>query len=190
MEWLAFAILAVGVTYFAIHYRGFRRGLLFTLLGIVVLAAIGGVVAYFYSKHEDEKHRIAGQLIKPDQVEIADAALSLDDITSQVSVTNKSPFLLKDLALRVTVLDCPSNVFDKFDPQMPSGLAGTKGDLLPAKPAGKCTAVGEDVAKEYGLNIPSGQKRAFKRYVSFRNLPPLKPKEWSWHYSIVEVVAD
>jgi hypothetical protein len=99
MGWLAFAILVLGTIYFAVHYRGFRRGLLFVLLGLVALAAVGGVVAWFHSQQEEHRRLVAKTLIKPEQ------------------------------------------------------------------------------------------KRAFRGYVRFDNLPPLKPNEWSWHYSIVEIVA-
>ena len=54
MAWLAFALVVLGIIYFAINYRGFRRGLLFTLLGITVL---GGVVAYFYNQQEEQRRQ-------------------------------------------------------------------------------------------------------------------------------------
>jgi len=192
MEWLAVSIVVVGATYFAIHYRGFRRGLLFMLLGIAVLAAIGGVVGYFYDQRQDEKRRMARQLIKPDQLEISDAILSIGTLSEvKAVITNKSSFHLKELALRVTVVDCPTNFFDKFDPPSASGYEPVKkAEPGAGKSVGKCTAVGEYVAREYGLNIPSGQKRAFNGYVRFENLPPLKPNEWSWYYSVVEIVAE
>jgi len=53
MAWLAFAIVVLGAICSAINYRGFRRVLMFTLLGIAVLAAAGEIVANFYNQLEE-----------------------------------------------------------------------------------------------------------------------------------------
>jgi hypothetical protein len=189
MDWLALAVVVVGTVYFTIHYPGFRRGLLFALLGIVALLVLGGVVGWFHSQQEAQQRQIARALIKPDQIEITDAMLWIGSEMKAV-VTNKSPYHLADLALKVTVMDCPANVFDKFDPSPPPGFVLDRPSAEPRSGKEvKCTAVGQYVAKEYGVNIPSGQKRAFRGYVRFDNLPPLKPNEWRWHYSIDEIVA-
>lgn len=216
MAWLAFALVVLGIIYFAINYRGFRRGLLFTLLGITVLGAVGGVVAYFYNQQEEQRRQAerhaALTLIKPNQVETTDATLSIGTYSEmKATVTNKSAYHLKELALKITVVDCPatgttvipkaagkgdvaqmrqrsepSNPFDKIDPT----ARASKDDWSDlGVPVAKCTAIGQYIATEYALNIPSGQKRAFTGYVRLDHLPPLKPNEWSWNYSIVEVVA-
>ena len=192
MEWLAFVIVVLGTIYFAIHNRGFRRGLLFTILGIALLAAVGGVVGYFNDQQNEQRRQIARTLIKPDQLEITDATLSIGTLSEMKAiVANKSPHQLAELALKVTVVDCPANIFDKFDPPPPPGFEPVKKSRPEiGEPFGKCSAVGEYVVREYGLKIPSRQKRAFRGYVSFPNLPPLEQNEWSWHYSIIEIVAD
>ena len=122
MEWIAFSIVVIGTIYFSIHYRRFRRGLMFTLLGVAVLAAVGGIVAYFYNQHEEQRRQVARALIKPDQIEIAEATLSIGILSEMKAVvTNNSPYHLAELALRVTVMDCPAKAFDKFDPPPPQG---------------------------------------------------------------------
>ena len=191
MEWMAFSALVLGTFYFVIHYRGFRRTLTFTILGVVVLAVVGGIVSYLFDQQAQQRRQVASLLIKPNQIEIADAKLSIG-ISAELKavVTNKSPYDLAELALMVTVMDCPGNAFYESAPPPPSGYVLEKqGEQSSEKNSVKCNAVGEYVARDYGINIPKGQKRAFEGYVHFYNLPPLKPNEWSWHYSIVEIVA-
>jgi hypothetical protein len=63
--------------------------------------------------------------------------------------------------------------------------------LLPAtqEKRKKCSVIGEGIASSSSMSIPSGQSRAFDESVEFRNLPPLKPNEWSWTYSIDRISA-
>jgi len=187
---LALAIVLLGTVYFAIHYRGFRRGLIFTLLGVFVLAAVSGVVVWFYSQQEAQRRKIARTLIKSDQLEITDATLSIGTSAEMKAlVTNRSPYPLKELTLEVTVIDCPTNFFDRSDSSPLSPVK--KGEEQPEKKDRKCTAVGQSVVREYWIgSIPSGQKRTFSGHARFDNLPPLKSNEWTWHYSIAEIVAD
>ncbi|MGE3915431.1 MAG: hypothetical protein AB7F78_06995 [Hyphomicrobiaceae bacterium] len=192
MDWIALSIFVLGTTYFAIQYRGFRRGLLLMLLGLVALAAVGGIYSYFHNLQQDQRRQVALSIIAPNQIELAEAALSLG-VPSEMKavVANNSPHQLAELAVRVTVMDCPAKVFDKVYPPQTGDESVKKGDPWAEfrTQGAKCAAVGQDVARHYGLNVPSGQKRAFRGYVRFDNLPPLKPNEWSWRYSIVEIVA-
>ncbi|MCC3246753.1 hypothetical protein LG047_15750 [Methylocystis sp. WRRC1] len=84
------------------------------------------------------------------------------------TVTNKSPYELKEMEIKVVVSDCPG-IFDDIGPEA------------------KCGIVGESKEWIYSINSPRGQKRAFKSYVSLPNLPEMK--EWSWRYSIEQVIA-
>jgi len=194
MGWLALAIVVIGTIYFAIHYRGFRRGLLFSAVGLLLLAAVGATIAWFHSQQEEQRRTVAKTLIKPEQIEISDATLSIG-IGSELkaAITNRSSHHLAELALKVTVMDCPQNYFDKFDPvsEVPKGVVGEENPFTKYKQAAnaKCNIVGQYVVRQYGIDIPSGQKRAFSGHPYFTNLPHLKPNEWSWNYAIEEIVA-
>lgn len=202
MEWLALSIAFLGTIYFAIHYRGFRRGLLYVVGGLAGLGVIGGLVAWYNNHQSEERRRVASTLIEHGQIEIADAKLSLG-ITSELSavVTNRSGHDLAELSLKVIVTDCPRNLFaDLIPPQPPSGFvldpktgspeksrANPFDQFDKSKDAPKCGIVGQDLVRAYSIDVPRGQKRAFKAYVSLRNLPEMK--EWSWHYTIEQIVA-
>jgi hypothetical protein len=184
--------MVLGTIYFAVHYRGFRRGLAFTLVALVALVAVGGIVGWLYSQQEEQQRQVARTLIKPEQIEITDATLSIGTYSEmKAAVTNKSPYLLVELALMVKVLDCKYYDSANQPTAPPPGFVPDKSKDGPhaGNIVGKCTTVGQYVAREYSLNIPSGQKRAFRGYVRFDNLPPLREKEWTWHYTIQEIVA-
>ena len=57
MEWVAFAIVALGTTYFAVHYRGFRRGLLFALVGLIALVVVCGAFIWLENEQYSQEHR-------------------------------------------------------------------------------------------------------------------------------------
>ena len=199
MEWVALSITFLGLIYFGIHYRGFRRGLLYVTLGLVALGAVGGLVAWYNNYRTEERRRAASTLIDSRQIEIIDAKLALGVVPSLTGVVaNKGLFPLRELSLKVTVSDCPPNLFSDLIPKPPPGYVldppndASAGEnpfakYKRAQDAAKCGVVGQDVATIYSINVPEGQKRAFQAYISLPNLPQMK--EWSWQYSIERVEA-
>ncbi|MCC3246755.1 hypothetical protein LG047_15760 [Methylocystis sp. WRRC1] len=75
MEWLALSIAFVATIYFAIHYRGFRRGLLFLAAGAVVLAAMAAIYFWNDSRQTEARRQIASKLISREQIIISNAQL-------------------------------------------------------------------------------------------------------------------
>ena len=175
MGWLALVIVLLGGTYFVVNYRSVRKALLIIggiVLGLsVVLAVAAFVTNYFEEKKRAIERTAALMRIKPSQIEVADAELqlgSLGQITATVS--NRSTYTLTELTLRIQVFDCaPSDV-----------LAGKQ----------DCAVVGENTVTEYGFNIPPQQRRRMEEYVSFNNLPALKPDAWTWRYEIVAISGE
>ena len=51
-----------------------------------------------------------------------------------------------------------------------------------------CRVIGEASAPNYALDIPSGQRRAFREYLSLSNMPTLRPG-WAWSYSVETIEA-
>ena len=126
MEWLAFSIALLGTIYFAIHYRGFRRGLMYAVGGVVTLAAIAAIYFWNDNRRTEAQRQIASKLIRPDQIEILDAKLALG-VAPQLSgtVINRSSHALAELAVKVVVTDCPNtNPFALYVPLKPP--TGTK----------------------------------------------------------------
>jgi hypothetical protein len=109
MEWLALSIALLGTIYFAIHYRGFRRGLMYAVGGVVTLAAMTAIYFWNDNRQTAGRRQIASTLIRPDQIEILDAKLALG-VAPQLSgtVINRSSHALAELAVKVAVTDCPN----------------------------------------------------------------------------------
>ena len=63
MAWLAAAIFGVSVIYFAIHYRGFRKGLLIALGVIAGFGALGDAYLYLDQQQAALKREAARRLI-------------------------------------------------------------------------------------------------------------------------------
>lgn len=108
MEWLAFSIACVATIYFAIHYRGFRRGLMFVAGGVIALAA--AAVIYFWNdnRQTEARRQIASKLIRLDQIRVLDAKLALGSFAEMSgTIVNRSDFELLGLAIKVVVSDCP-----------------------------------------------------------------------------------
>lgn len=173
MALLTFFLVVIAVLYFAIHFPRFRRGVFITLGIVFGLGALGGLYLWAENENANAKRERSKNLIKLNEIAITDATLSLGSLGKlQATVTNNSRYTLTDITLNVSVTDCPA-----------------KG-LVPPAVVFKCTIVGESNASEYSISIPPGQRRAIDTYVSFSNLPDLKPEGWSWSYSIVEVRAE
>src|SRR5262245_30712401 len=113
MEWIALVLAIFGVIYCANHYPQFRRVL--RKAGLGALALVGAAIAlvvYFYF-HEQRERQIAGSLVTSNQVEVANATLTLSGYGSgdlNAIVENRSPHLLTHLEILVSVTDCPNSV--------------------------------------------------------------------------------
>ena len=182
-----------GTIYFAIHYRGFRHGLLYILGGLTMLCVLGGLGMWYSSYQSAERRRAAAMLIKANEIKITGAKLSLG-IAPELSgvVTNRSAYDLAELLIKVTVTDCPRNILADLIPPKTEETSKRPGrkpweQFKKAQDTANCGIVGEDVVQVYSIDVPRGQKRAFSTFVSLRNLP--KMKQWSWHYSIKKIIA-
>ncbi len=115
MEWLAFSIACVATIYFAIHYRGFRRGLMFVAGGVVALSAAWAIYFWHDNRQTEARRQIASKLIRLDQIEILDAKLALGS-SPKVSgtIVNRSDHELSELAIKVWVSDCPPYKKDEW----------------------------------------------------------------------------
>lgn len=113
MEWLALSISLLGTIHFAIHYRGFRRVLMYATGGMVVLAALAATVILYNNHQREDRRQVASTLIRPDQIEILDAELTLGTFPQlRGNAINRSGYELAELAVKVTVTDCPQNLFE------------------------------------------------------------------------------
>lgn len=108
MEWLALSIAFVATVYFAIHYRGFRRGLMFVAGGLVALS-VAWVIYWWHDNQQTEARRqIASKLIRPDQIGVLDAKLALGSFPQlSGTIINRSDHELAELAIKTVVSDCP-----------------------------------------------------------------------------------
>ena len=158
MGWIAFSIAVLGTIYFAIHSSGFRK---FLLAAMFLAGALGAIFWYNdYQKHYQRQLLIeeARKRIKPGDVELVEATLSLGLIGKlQGSITNHSAQPINHIYVFVSVYDCAKDAFYKPN----------------------CNTIGQKTIELYGLSIPIGQKRGFDQYVDFPNLP--KIDKWSWN---------
>ncbi|MDP3552825.1 hypothetical protein [Methylocystis sp.] len=211
MEWLAFSIACVATIYFAIHYRGFRRGLMFVAGGVIALAAAAAIYFWNDNRQTEARRQIASKLIRLDQIRVLDAKLALGSFAEMSgTIVNRSDFELSGLTIKVVVSDCPrykANYFDRFDDAQapePHGDATAPAQSQDHKAApnpehgpweeyqkeqdgAQCGIVGEGVAHLYSIDVPKGQKRAFETHVTLPKLPEMK--KWSWRYSIEGPIA-
>ena len=108
MEWLAFSIACVATIYFAIHYRGFRRGLMFVAGGLVALSAAWVIYFWHDDRQTEARRQIASKLIRPDQIGVLDAKLALGSFPQlNGTIINRSDHELAELAIKTVVSDCP-----------------------------------------------------------------------------------
>ena len=165
MEWLAASLAFLGTVYFAIHHQGFRRFLLYALGAVVALSLVAGALL-LWEEHKTNKARaVAKTLIKPSEIEIADATLSFSYGSSadlKGKITNKSKHALASISVRIIIFDCPPKTQQEGAPPPPEPK--------------KCNVVGEAITSDY-VSVPPYQTRGLSSYVSFNDLPPLK--EWS-----------
>ncbi|AWC22461.1 hypothetical protein CO731_01925 [Aminobacter sp. MSH1] len=163
MAWVAAAMFGVAVIYFAIHYPGFRKVVLWCLAGIVALGAVGGAYAYWDSVRQAKRTAYAKTLINERDVDFYDLTMGSNGLgghTVKGTVRNRSSHILGSFKLRIIVQDCPE---------------------------GKCETIGENEIWETYINVPPGQVRAFDTYVSFYNMPA--PKAQRWNYGVMELEA-
>jgi hypothetical protein len=161
MAWLAAAIFGVAVIYFAIHYPGFRKVVLWCVAIAVALGVAGGAYFYWDSLQQAKRTAYAKTLIHQDEVDFYDMKMS-GDIARSVRgmVRNRSAYTLRSFRLGVVVQDCP--------------------DV-------KCETIGEDEAWVSYIDVPPGQVRAFDTYVNFSHMPT--PKAMQWNYRVTELQA-
>ena len=193
MEWVALSIAILGIIYFTINYGGFRRVLAFIGAGLVGLAVIASLYMAYEDFRETQRRSAAKELIEPNQIEISEAKLSMGIVKDiEFTVTNRSPYDLAELSLNVTLMDCSTEIkkesqrgIDSRSRDQPTSEE-SKNRFEPWQQDPECIIVGEDTVRESTL-VPSGQKRAFKAFVSFSDLPKLEDP--SWYYDIKEIVA-
>jgi hypothetical protein len=153
MEWLALSIAFVATLYFSVHFPGFRRGVCFVLVALIMLASAGGAYFWFDAKRADAQRDAASKLISPKQILLTDAKLKPEPYSGITgAVLNKSSHALKEIEIQILLADCPASTDD------PS--------------ASGCTVVADETAN-ISVEIPAGQKRAFDKYLSLTNLPSI-----------------
>jgi hypothetical protein len=174
MGWLAASIAFVGTTYFAIHYAGFRKLLLWT--GVTAVCLASATALYIFADQQKRDAEYAKQieqkskLIAATDLELSDVKISVPTYGRDASVTgtviNKSQYILENFEIQFTILDCPfSYLTDR-----------------------KCNIIGQSRGTAYS-DVPSGQKRAFYASAAFADLPPLEKDQWSWTYVVTGVVG-
>ncbi|MER9494140.1 hypothetical protein NKI86_20185 [Mesorhizobium sp. M0320] len=164
MPWIAAAIVAVAVLYFAINYSGFRRLLAWLVAAMIVVAAAGDLYIYQSNERAEARNAYAKTLIKPDEIDLIDLRMSPDTFHSiSGKIRNRSAYRIKSVRMKIRAQDC----LELTD---------------------KCDVVGEAEYWAYDLNVPPQQLREFGGYVSLKGMPA--PTYMRWNYTITEIEAD
>jgi hypothetical protein len=170
MHFLGAALFALAIMFFLADPQGFLRVAL-GLLGIgIVIIVVGFIAIMNANERAAERRQAAAKLIRLEQLVFSDEKLTIGpsgEITGVVS--NRSLHSLSELYVKVVVTDCETV------------LVATS----PASPT--CSIVGETTVAVDAIDVPPGQKRAFRAKVSFANMP--KMGNWHWNYSVPAIVA-
>lgn len=149
-------VIAIVVLVLLVVSAGFRK----LALGLVVIAVVGGVIAYFYGQAEERQSLTR---IPASQLVLENVRLNPDYSSYKLSgriKNNSAQFTLTRIVFAITMQDCTGDA-----------------------PARNCVTIGETNESVY-LTIPPGQARDFQDSVYFSG-GALKPKgRLDWNYSI------
>lgn len=154
-------VIAIVVLVLLVVSAGFRK----LALGLVVIAVVGGVIAYLYGQAEEKQSLTR---IPVSQLVFENVRLNPDYSSYKLSgriKNNSAQFTLTKLVFAITMQDCTGDVS-----------------------ARNCVTIGETNESVY-LTVPPGQARDFQDSVYFSG-GALKPKgRLEWNYSVSQTMA-
>jgi hypothetical protein len=163
MTWIAGIVVVLALVWLSLKSPGFR---VFVLVAVVL---VGAGIWWFVSRQE-EKARLASELIKPSEVQLSDLSLR-DSVGTRKVFTGRvknlsTAYTLSTISLRLTAYDCPGQEVTK-----------------------ECDIIGQaDVTP--ALRVPPGEVRTFDEYVSFANMPKARNFRWSYVLDSVRAQVD
>lgn len=136
---------------------------------LVAVVLVGAGIWWFVGRQE-EKARLAGELIKPSEVQLSDLSLR-DSVGTRKVFTGRvknlsTAYTLSTISLRLTAYDCPDREITK-----------------------ECDIIGQADATP-SVRVPPGQVRSFEEYVSFFNMPRARNFRWSYGLDGVRAEVD
>jgi hypothetical protein len=161
MTWIAGLAVVAALLWLSLNSTAFR-------IALLVAVVLGGAGIWWFEARQAEQARLAEQLIKPSEVELADLTLQ-DAVGTRRALAGRVKNLstastLAAVSLRLTAYDCP-------------------GDEI----TNSCDIIGQaDVTAS--VRIPPGQVRSFAQYVNFSNMP--RPRNFRWSHEVTSVRAE
>jgi hypothetical protein len=161
MTWIAGIAVVVALVWLSLKSMAFR-------IILLVVAVLAGAGVWLFEERQAERAKLAEELIKPSDVELADLTLR-DGVGTRKAFAGRiknlsTAYTLSAVSLRLTAYDCPGEEI------------GTM-----------CDIIGQaDVTAS--VRVPPGQVRSFEQYVSFSNMP--QPRNFKWSYDLDSVRAE
>jgi hypothetical protein len=161
MTWIAGIAVVAALVWLSLKSMPFR-------IVLLVAAVLAGAGIWWFEARQAERVRLAEELIRPSEVELAELTLHDAIGTRRVfagRIKNLSPaYTLSAVSLRLTAYDCPGEEIDAA-----------------------CDIIGQ-AAVTASVRVPPGQVRSFEQYVSFANMP--RPHNFKWSYELDSVRAE
>ena len=135
----------------------------------LIALLLAGCAIWWVIHNRQEEARIEATLIKPSEVEIADATLWNNYGHHKIvgTIRNLSArYSLAAFSLHITALDCPNDTITQ-----------------------DCNTIGDETVS-VRLSVPPGQVRKFDESVYFSNMPNARVFKWSYTLQDVRAQAN